>query len=388
MVQALYGLVRLFVKMSTSSSDSNAKLVSRTAARHAPRRSMKFVNTHTRTRSNAAAIGLLSILTIVSFSSTALATPKEKRTWSSQYTRAANSPSNCPTEAYLRTSLAANLDGQDPFEKDASRSISVTIEQVSNEVEARITVRDENGTVINNNTLHAPSWRCDQLAERIVFALQDIVDPLELPQVKTADTPNAPQVPTINPPKKEPKPASVVKPVILPQRSSIIPKLVLSFGVGPAWWNAPQTALSTTIGVEASWKRTAMAIEGHYDYAWTVPSLHDSRAERATVMVMACVLHRWSARFMMRGCGFGDFGKTSVEIQKDESPNQYTPVADIGARMGAAVWFLPNFGIELRADAAYAIARPQVRMLDNRIWRAAPFTGAVRVAFLGAFDIL
>jgi hypothetical protein len=55
--------------------------------------------------------------------------------------------------------------------------------------------------------------------------------------------------------------------------------------------------------------------------------------------------------------------------------------------MGAAVWLTSRFGVELRADAAYAIVRPQVRMQNNQLWRAAAFTGALRIAFLGAFDV-
>lgn len=349
---------------------------------------------HGHTSSNLPTITIMSTVVIVSFSSAALTAPTEKQLWSFQYTRAANAPSNCPTEEYLRTSLAANLDGQDPFEKDAPRSISVTIERNSDEVEARVMIRDENGAVTNNNTLHAPSWRCDQLAERIVFALQNIVDPLKLPQTETAATPNAPETLPNDPPKNansspknEATPPPTEKTPIKPQRSSIIPKLGLSLAIGPAWWNAPETALSTTIGIEAVWKRATVGIEGHYEYAWAVPRLPDSTAERTTVMITACGLHRWSRRFTVRGCGFGDFGRTSVEIQKDNSANLFAPVADIGVLLGAAVWPIAGFGVELRADGAYAIARPQVRMQDNRLWRMAPFTGALRLAFLGVFEI-
>ena len=355
---------------------------------------MKFVNTYRHTLSNLVVITFLSIVAIVGFPSDALAAPKEKRIWSFQYTLAANAPSNCPTEEYLRTSLATNLDGQDPFEEDAPRSISVTVELISNEVEARIKTQDDNGVVSNKTPLHAPSWRCDQLAERIVFAVQNIVDPLALPSAKSTVTENAPQPlsnigleTANNAPKKEPTAHSTEKTPMKPRRSPIIPMLGLSLAIGPAWWNAPETALSTTIGIEALWKRTAVGIEGHYEYAWAIPNLPDYAAERTTITVIACTLRRWSARFLVRGCGFGDFGSLSFELEKNDFPRQHVLVADVGARIGASVWPEQSFGVELRADAAYAITRSQVRMQDDRIWQMRPFTGALRVAFLGVFDV-
>jgi hypothetical protein len=356
------------------------------------RRSMQFVHTYPRTSPNLAAITFLSIVAMASFPSTALASQKEKRLWRFQYTRATDSPSNCPTEEYLRTSLAANLDGKDPFDKDAPRSISVTINRVSNEVEARVTVHDENGTS-SNEALHAPAWRCDQLAERIVFAVQNIVAPLELPTAQSVNTQDPPQIASphatnkaTTPPKNEPV-GSMETTQRKPTNSRTIPKFGLSLVMGPAWWNAPETALSMAIGIDVLWKRATVGIEGHYEYAWALPNLHDSRVERTTVLLIACRLHRWSTRFTMRGCGFGDFGKTNIEVPMDYSPMQYAPVVDIGGRVGAAVWLTSHFGVELRADAAYAITRAQIRMQDNRIWRAAPFTGALRLAFLGVFDI-
>lgn len=366
---------------------------------------MKFVNTYLCTPSNLAAITLLSFLAIASFPSLALATPKEKRIWSFQYKRAANAPNNCPTEEYLRTALAANTNGEDPFDRDAPRSISVTIEQLANDVEARITIYDENGAVTENKALHAPSWRCDQLAERIVFALQNIVDPLKLPDGEMAATQYAPQTPTDdpptneqvltniprtpppNPPNHERVPVATKNPPMRVQRPSNIPKFGVSFGGGAGWWNAPEAALSTTIGIELFWKRATFAIEGHYDYAWTVPKLPNSTAERTTVMIIGCARHHWSTRFMIRACGFGDFGKTSFDHQKNQSQTPYAPVADVGARIALGVWFTARFGIEVRADAAFAVARPDVRMQDDRLWRAAPFTGALRLAFLGVFDV-
>lgn len=361
--------------------------------------SMKFVHTYMRTSTNAPAITLLSIVAFLSFSSAALATPPEKPKWSFQYTRAANVPSNCPTQEYLRNSLAANLDGQDPFEKGAPRSISVVIEQLANELEARVTIRDENGTVTNKSPLHTPSWRCDQLAERIVFSLQNIIDPLKLPQTETEATPNVPQPPKDAPAKNEPNLSNVPQTsrpnppknergsVATTSPSRKPPKLGLSFAIGPAWWNAPKTALSTTIGIELFWKRAAIGIEGHYDYTWTVPESVDSTAERTTVTILACGLHRRSTRFLVRGCGFGDFGKTIFDNQKSHFETTYAPVVDVGARIAATVWPVQNIGVEVRADGAYAVARPEIRMLDNRVWRAAPFTGAVRIAFLGVFDV-
>jgi hypothetical protein len=84
-------MVRLFVKFMHIFVDLCAKLVSRTLARHAPRRSMKFVNTYIRTSPNLDAITFLAIVAITSFSSAALRRLHRQRAGSGlawSYTRA------------------------------------------------------------------------------------------------------------------------------------------------------------------------------------------------------------------------------------------------------------------------------------------------------------
>ncbi len=68
-------------------------------------------------------------------------------------------------------------------------------------------------------------------------------------------------------------------------------------------------------------------------------------------------------------------------------PTQYAPVVDIGARAGVGVWIMPSLGIELRADGAYVAHRPIFDIYDKQAWSMAPFTGSLRVAFLGVLDV-
>ncbi len=352
---------------------------------------MEFVRKNMRASANPMVAGFLSFALILGFSSIVFAAPGETRAWRLHYTRAETAPSNCPSEDDLRTLLAARTNGEDPFKKDAARAISVEIRPTAKEIEARIVARDENGNITTNSTPHVASWRCDQLAEHIVFVLRDIVYPLELPAAKeTSESPEK-AAKTTELSRTEPTPTASSAPQLgtSPRRSSTIPNLALSLAIGPAWWNAPDTSLSATTSIEAQWNRISVGIEGRYDHAWTVPNMRNATAARAGAVFVACVRHLFAKKLFVRGCGVGEFAQLFVEDQEKTASIHTPPVAvvDIGTRVGVGGWFLPSYGLELRADAAYSIRRPQVLIEGEQIWRARPFTGALRVAFLGVFDV-
>ncbi|HRI71679.1 MAG TPA: hypothetical protein PK156_45920 [Polyangium sp.] len=339
-----------------------------------------------------AKIGLLVLAVISSVTFAARAASPNEHPWRLLFTRATSAPDNCPDEQYLRKSLAGKLDGHTPFTNDALRSISVDIKAGDSDVEAHVVTRDENGDTTTNQTLHADAWRCDLLGERVVFVLQDIVAPIESQSVATQAAPNpspaAPKNTALPGKDKPPVPAPIEKNPSKHNPSKKAPTFGLSLGLGPAWWNAPETALSTSFGIEARWRRIAIGIEGQYDHAWAIPNVHDAQAERAGAALVGCILHPLSVKFFVRGCGFVDVARLSGQSDKIQTPTQHAPVVDIGARMGLGILMFRSFAVELRADGAYVAHRPVFDIDGNQVWHVAPFTGALRVAIVGEIDVL
>jgi hypothetical protein len=145
--------------------------------------------------------------------------------------------------------------------------------------------------------------------------------------------------------------------------------------------------LSIAIGIEAQWQRVSLGIEGYYDYAWALPGVRESRANRAGAALMACAFRHWSKRYYLRGCALGTFTQMSFELPLRNSPEQSAPMVDLGVRFGFGAWLSSSVGVELRADAAFVLMRPYVYVQHDQVWRISPFTGALRFAFVGVFDI-
>ncbi|MDI3284711.1 hypothetical protein QHF83_15520 [Polyangium sp. 15x6] len=257
-------------------------------------------------------------------------------------------------------------------------------------IEAHIEARDENGEVVDNHVTHAESWRCDQLADRTVFYLRDIIDPLVLPPPEADAVPSSSVPPASSPPSTPRPPAPLpsrpaAKP---PMRSPWLPKLAASASAGAAWWSAPKTALSLAMGLEARWPRFSVGIEGYYDHAWELATQQDVTGERAALAALACFRQDlFSARGFARACLFGDVTLLLVDAQKIKLSDDDELVFDLGARLGGGFWLARYLGLELHGDVAYVPRRPAFVIDGEELWRAPRLTGAVRVGLVVPFDI-
>jgi len=326
----------------------------------------------------------------------AFAQPSEPAPWRLKYTRSADAPVNCPEESYIRTALAAKLRGVDPFIDDAPRAISIRIVLISERVEARIEAHDENGSLIADQTIHAPSWRCDQLADRTVFILRDIIDPLvaTTPQATAPSSAPAPSsIPLPSPPAATPTPVSIARQPLAkaPARSPWIPSLALSAAAGGSWWSAPETAITLAVGVEARWRHVSIGIEGLYDHAWRLPITQRMNASLAGLSLLACGRGPFlRARAFARGCVFGHVAVLSITPDSDKVEDLSDDgdlMVDIGARLGVGFWLARSIGLELDGDLAF-IPRPPTFVADGEeLWRAPRFTGAVRGGLVFLIDL-
>jgi hypothetical protein len=122
-------------------------------------------------------------------------------------------------------------------------------------------------------------------------------------------------------------------------------------------------------------------------HAWRLPHPGYWRAERVGALFLACGLHSWSKSFIAGACGFGTITQFAADSPTLHLSNDAQIIIDVGTRFAAGVWLKPFFGLELRADAAYILRRGGVRDANSQTWRMAPFTSALRLAFIGVFDV-
>jgi hypothetical protein len=316
--------------------------------------------------------------------------------WRLDYTPGHDAPKNCPDKSYIRTAVATKLKGRDPFTDDAPRSISVKLVPTPQRIEAHIEARDENGNVVATHITHADSWRCDRLADRTVFYLRDIVDPIALPLADAAPVnSSAPPVPSPvpSPPSpSRPQDRTPSSPACrVPSCSPLIPKLALSASAGATWWSAPETAMSLALGTEARWPRFSVGIEGHYDHVWDLPTRQDVAASQAGLVALVCARRGFfSDRAFARACFFGRVAVLSIGSDKAELEDPFADnelVLDLGARLGGEFWLARYLGLELHGDVAYVPRRPVFMVDGEQIWSAPRFTGALRVGLVLPFDI-
>ncbi|HRI71036.1 MAG TPA: hypothetical protein PK156_42685 [Polyangium sp.] len=315
----------------------------------------------------------------------------DEKPWRLEYRRGPEAPSNCPDESYLRTALAAKNGAPEPFSDNASRTITIDLVPTAERIEAHIQARNEQDAVVAEEIAHAPRWRCDQLADRIVFVLHDIIDPVTLPE------PKSPQISTIldSPPLRD-KPAAKAETTII--ASPPVPKqtgktlsnrrLSVSLGLGASWWNAPHTAFTSVLGIGGQWPRFYLGIEGRYDRAWDLPVNQSILAEQLALGIVSCGHHAVrTSRVDVRGCLLVDLTRLSIETDRVLLSEFVTSVVYVGARAGAGFSLARNWNIELNADAIIAVQQPRFAFNVQEYWQLPRFNGALRASVVGLWDV-
>ncbi len=323
----------------------------------------------------------------------------EEPTWRLEYRRSKDAPSNCPAEDYLHTALAAKNGARNPFSNDAPRTIVINIVPTTERIEGRIQVRDEGGNVVSESIAHAPSWRCDQLADRIVFVLRDIVDPLLLTDPAASPTPpnspvSSPQQPPNEQPPKEKTRASGNTPVSdRTKRKPAIsrqakPSLALSLGLGATWWNAPSTAFTSVLGIGARWPRFLVGFEARYDRAYGLPIDQLYSAEQAGAALVVCGYYSFlHTSFFTRGCILGDMARMWIATDGAKAMDYSSTLINLGARVGAGVSLSRVWSIELNADGVFAVHQPLLVLNAEETWHVPTVNGALRANLVGLFDV-
>ncbi|MDC0743178.1 hypothetical protein [Polyangium mundeleinium] len=335
----------------------------------------------------------LLVAALLCGTSEATAQSSEVLPWRLDYAPGPDAPKNCPDKSYIKAALSTKLKGHDPFTDDAPRSISVKLVLTPQRIEAHIEARDENGEVVANHVTQAEFWRCDQLADRTVFYLRDIIDPLTIPPAAPAASSSSA---TPAPSSADPPPApsthervesSPSAPKVL-ARPARLPQLAIYANMGAAWWSTPETALSLAAGIEARWKWLSIGVEGQYDHAWALPTKLDVEAERAGLAALACGRHVvLPPRVSARACVFGDVALLSLDPQRIKLISDEDLVIDLGMRLGGELRLARFLGLQLHGDVAY-VALPRLFIVDGKeLWRSPRLTGAVRVGLVVPFDI-
>lgn len=324
----------------------------------------------------------------------------DEKPWRLEYRRGPEAPSNCPDESYLRTALAAKNGAPEPFSENASRTITIELVPTAERIEAHIQARNEKGSVVSEQIANAPLWRCDQLADRIVFVLHDIIDPIALPE---PESPQSSSNPILSTPQSLPektvttgKEPSVVEKTIVtdqqipnpPKTIASKPRIALSLSVGATWWNAPHTAFTSVLGIGGRWPRFSFNIEGQYDRVWQMPKNQSLRVEQLGLGVAGCGYHDFrNSRFYLRGCLFGALTWLSMQTEQVRTIHNSSMAVNIGARVGAGVSLTHNWAVELYGDGIIAIQQPHFVYNAQEDWQLPRFNGALRASVVGLFDV-
>ena len=315
----------------------------------------------------------------------------DEKPWRLEYRRGPDAPSNCPDESYLRTALAAKNGAPEPFSDNASRTITIDLVPTAERIEAHIQAHNEQGSVVSEQIAYAPRWRCDQLADRIVFVLHDIIDPVTLPEPESAQistTPDSPPLPDKPAPKAETAIIARI-PVRKPTGKTLSNRrLAVSLGVGASWWNAPHTAFTSVLGIGGQWPRFYLGFEGRYDRAWELPVSQSILAEQLALGIVACGYHAFrSSRVYVRGCLMGDLTHASIEPDRVQLREITSTVVHVGGRAGAGWSLARNWNIELNADGTIAVQQPRFAFNAQEYWQLPRFNGAVRASVVGHFEV-
>lgn len=353
---------------------------------------------------NVMRLGFVGVLHAVTLHTTSVARADEM-TWRLEYRRGADAPSNCPDENDLRTALSAKIGARDPFSNDAPRKITIDVSPAADRIEARIQARDEQGNIVSDSTAHAASWRCDQLATRIVFVLRDIVDPLN-PSTPTsspssASSPPSPSSPPPvnddrangNHPPENPQDPIAKQPTTptnrpKPSVSRSKPQMALSMGLGASWWNTPSTALSVAFGAAIRWPNVSVGFEGRYDYAWTLPRNKQAVANQVAGAILVCGYYAFlQTRFYGRGCLFGDLTRISIDSAKFHLTEDASLILQFEARLGAGFSLSRTWAVELHGDGTVAVPQLQFVYDTQERWQLPLFNGAFRANVVWLFEV-
>lgn len=315
----------------------------------------------------------------------------DEKPWRLEYRRGPEAPSNCPDESYLRTALAAKNGAPEPFSDSASRTITIDLVPTADRIEAHIQARNEQDSVVSEQIAHAPQWRCDQLADRIVFVLHDIIDPVTLPEPESAQISKAPDSPP-SPEKRAPKAETEIianRPVRKPTGKTLASRwLAVSLGVGASWWNAPHTAFTSVLGIGGRWPKFYFGFEGRYDRAWELPVGQSILAEQLALGIVACGYHAFrSSLVYVRGCLMGDLTHASIETSRVHLSEIASNVVHVGGRAGAGLSLARNWNIELNADGIIAVQQPRFAFNAQEYWQLPRFNGALRAIVVGHFEV-
>lgn len=292
---------------------------------------------------------------------------------------------DCPTEAALRDSVAAEL-GYDAFTDDATRTIVVTIRPQRGRVRGRIELRAEDGRRLGARELSASS--CAELTPALALALAVAIDPLRAgAHAPAAASPPVARAAESPPPSLTPE----LPPLLLPAKPEPPPsrwaRLVASLqvrvaiGVHLAVESAPGPAFGFLGRVGVGGRRWTLAVEGRGD----LQGASVAEGGRALSSLMAaslvpCVHHRAVAF-----CAVGAVGGQNVEGDGYfASRSSWVPWAALGGRVELELPVNRLLSVLLRLDVLAPLTRTVLVIgsppVETVVYRTAPICNTFGVA--------
>jgi len=292
----------------------------------------------------------------------------------------------CPDEPALRNAVVDRL-GYDPFFPWADVTIVARVSGAGAGLVGTVELVDKAGIVKGARELRASASQCPQLISSMALAISIAIDPDSLD--RAGPPPVEPRVEEAEPSpefwKEEPERKVDRAPVAKappPPRPSERVRVEAGGQVAVTAGAAPGVAIGPGVGVRLRYSAWSATLEGRYLFAQDRDVTGGTLASSVIEGALSGCGHAGPAF----GCAVGNVGALHVTGEGVDRPRSDTAMTvRVGPRAGAEWRLSDHFALQLHADLAFNLIRPDISLDGNLVWRAPLVAGLAGISLFGRF---
>jgi hypothetical protein len=305
----------------------------------------------------------------------------------------------CPGEPAVRDAVTRRLR-YDPFQPDATRTVTATVDARGGKLHADVELGDEQGEVAGSRHLEAGLADCDELVAAMALAIAIAIDP------QSQLRPPVPAPPPPSPPVDASSPvATAPRPIAAPPRAPVVelippplPALLgepvalpagdpLRFRAGLALLGAagstprPTLGLALMGGVRRQW--FSAAIEARADLPRSTDAATGGAVSGQLLeLTFAPCFHRsW-----VLACALGSLGALrGVGSGVPEPRTDMTAFGAVGLRLGGEVPVGRVLALTASGDLAAMLPRAALDLRGSAVWTTSPAVATLRFGVVADF---